>query len=50
MGSTVGVQGEDCGPWIHGMIKRLRAEDHEGRSYRIRVTTTGMLSQEQRDI
>ena len=37
-GSTVAVQEEDDGLWKHGTIVGYEIENHNGRSYKIRVT------------
>ena len=43
IGSTVVVQYEDGGPWIHGMIKGKGDDNHHNRSYHIHITKTGRL-------
>ena len=41
--STVAVQHEDGGPWMHAVIEEANKSDHCGRSYIIRVMKTGRL-------
>ena len=41
--STVAVQVEDVGPWVHGVIVEVNSTDHNGWSYIVRVTKLGML-------
>ena len=43
IGSTVVVQHEDGGPWIHGTIEGKGDHSHNDRSYTIQVTKTGQL-------
>ena len=38
-GSTVALQHEDGGPWMHRVIDEVNNSDHKGRSYIIRVVT-----------
>ena len=40
-GSTVAIQCEDGGPWIHGTIVGADNHNHNYRSYTIRSTKTG---------
>ena len=40
-GSTVVVKREDGEPWMHGTIMGHETDDHNNRSYIIRVTKTG---------
>ena len=39
-GSTVAVQKEDSRSWTHGTIVGNGTEDHNGRSYKLRVNMT----------
>ena len=39
-GSTVAVWREDVRPWMHCVVEGHGYEDHNGRSYKIRVTKT----------
>ena len=41
--STVVVQREDGGPWIHGMIEGKGDQNHHGRSYHICITKSDRL-------
>ena len=41
--STVAIQHEDGGPWMHGVIKGTNNSYHNWRSYIVRVTKTGRL-------
>ena len=43
IGSTVAVQQEDGGPWTHGTIGGKDDHNHHIRSYKIQVTTTGII-------
>ena len=43
IGSTVSIQYENGGPWMHRIIKQLDNNDHNGRFYIVRVTKTGRL-------
>ena len=42
-GSTITVQRNDGGPWIHWMIIGRGTDDDNGRSYRARVTRAGCV-------
>ena len=44
MGSAVGVQREDSGPWMLGRITEHSDNDHNGRSYRTQITMTGRVT------
>ena len=41
IGSNVGVQQEDGGPWTHGTIVGTGDHNHHSRSYTIQLTTNG---------
>ena len=43
IGSTVVVQWEDGGPWIHGTIIGKGDHNHHNQSYNVQVTTTGRI-------
>ena len=43
IGSTLAVQNEDGGPWMHGTSEETNSTDHQGQSYIIRVIKTGRL-------
>ena len=43
IGSTVVVQQEDGGLWIHGIIIGKNDHNHHNRSYKIQVTNTGRI-------
>ena len=43
IGSTVAIQYEDGGPWMHRVIEEANKIDHNGRSYTNRVMNTGRL-------
>ena len=43
MGSTVAVQQEDGGLWSHGTIVGKGNHNHHNRSYKIQLTTTGII-------
>ena len=43
IGSTVAVQCEDGGPWLHCVIKEANNSGHSGRSFIIRVAKMGRL-------
>ena len=40
-GSTLAVQGEDRGLWMHGVILECKSNDHWGLSYWVWVKKTG---------
>ena len=41
--STVAVQHEDGGPWVHRVIEKANNTNHNGRSNIAKVIKTGML-------
>ena len=43
IGSTVAFQREESGPWTHGTVTEHHDAEHNGRSYRLWITTTGRI-------
>ena len=43
VGSTVAMQGEDGGSWMHGMVVEGTSIDQNRQSYIVRVTKMGRL-------